>query len=444
MNMWRQKHGISNEFLFSDLKEIARFTKTLALYFFIIMSGGMSVIGTVSATTVTQQQYPTNLYYCYNLGENTCTDMSPSQTETASLSAFAAWCLNNNVTGPDPSSHTGQIVTLGTMLFQSIPSVGKGAYVCMERMDYENGWLWSAYYALPIGNLVCPSNTVLDPTGNFCVTQQNLTITLSGSSEIEPSNGSTINTLPFIATVIDQNTGQPTTNPVNVHISLKVDPTSGGHDHGDSTRPRGGIAEVQTCTSDAECWSNSTANGAVVFNFNPTDASGTHTITATCDGCSNTATANVDVKVDGLWPIPDSGYYALTEDGSSKVIGSTTDHVYNHYLTTAASMKLWRLAADFYNYQIQNGVKTPILLHLNDGSLKWGGIFDLDTDWDEPHAEHRRGIVIDVRANSNPGAIPAADYAAFKQMAKQLKVDPYFEGDSTGQHFHLRLLNKRG
>lgn len=279
------------------------------------------------------------------------------------------------------------------------------------------------------------------------VSLNKLTITLSGGTEVEPSRGSDIKTLPIIATVKDQSTGQPPTSPVTVTVSLKVeDPKSGGHDHGDSaTRPRGGIAEVETCASDDKCWTSpqpTDVNGQVVFNFNAPEASGTYTISAKCNGCSNTATKPVDVKVDDLWPIPASVYYTLTEDGSSKVIGSTTEHSSNHYLASAASMRLWKLSADYYNYQVLKGVKKPTLLHLNDACLKWGGVFDLDADWDEPHKEHRRGTVIDVRANSNPGAIPASDFDFFKQMAKLLRIDPHFEGGSANQHFHLRLLNR--
>ena len=54
------------------------------------------------------------------------------------------------------------------------------------------------------------------------------------------------------------------------------------HDHEAASQRR------KLASTDGECWSHATDNGAVVFNFNPTDASGTHTITATCDGCSNT------------------------------------------------------------------------------------------------------------------------------------------------------------
>lgn len=292
--------------------------------------------------------------------------------------------------------------------------------------------------------------------GNICYRyipdNPTLTIILSGGSEVEPSDNSTTNTLPFIATVIDQNTGQPTTNPVQVHISLKVDPTSGGHDHGDSTRPRGSVADVQSCDpfGDGICWSNPTKNGAVVFNFNPTYASGTHTITATCDGCSNTATAPVNVKVkeadaaswDHLTASPD---YALVGGDAGKT------HHDNHYLTATARDHLQKLV-NKYNTKYPQG---PVL-YLNDSSLVWGGKFDISGKWAGDHKNHRRGVVIDIRANQNPTAIPQARFTKFERLAAESSayadLHCAFSGryvcpaclldTAPNRHYHVRLLGK--
>ncbi len=294
---------------------------------------------------------------------------------------------------------------------------------CSYRMDYSDyGLYWiGGTFSL---NLQCHY-------------LKNLTISLSGGTEVEPSNGPTINTLPFIATV-KQSDGHPPTNPVDVKISLRVDSTSGGHDHGTSDRPRGGIADLEKCSSDDVCKTMQTdGNGQAVFNFNPTEASGTHTISVTCEGCGNTDSKSVDVKVKDLWPIAASTYYTF--------IGSTTEHSSNHYVASAAQQKLWKLAQNFYDYQVLKGVPQPVLLHLNDASLKWGGLFDKDGDWDVPHKEHRRGTVVDVRANTSPGAIPPEYFDAYMDMANKLGIDPHPEriGDPVNQHFHTRLLNRK-
>ena len=289
-----------------------------------------------------------------------------------------------------------------------------------------------------------------------------LTITLSGGAEVEPSSGPDKKFLPIIATVKDQN-GQPTTTPVSVHVSLKVDPKTGGHDHGDSTRPRGGIAEKETCASDSECWSNTTdGSGQVVFNFNAPEASGTHTISATCDGCSNTATKPVDVKVDGLEPIPTLPFYALNE-ANGDVIGARTGwHADNHNLTPTAAQKLLKIAVTYrFNPKFMvvadsnTGRKDlPPVLHINDASLPLGGVYDICArpdacpdlgvvDWKEPHAEHRRGTVVDVRANGGIGSVPVLKKTAFIRLLRNSKVPYLHESQgSSNEHFHLRLLGQ--
>jgi hypothetical protein len=352
-------------------------------------------------------------------------------------------------------------------------SVFDGDFFCVvagERYIYLIGPVaWKTAYTCPSGStpdatnqcVSCPAVPAgatpfkLDPGGATCSRQNNFTISLSKGNEVEPSNGSSIKTLPFTATILDQSTGQPPTSPIKVHISLKVDSTSGGHAHGSSDRPRGGIASVQTCTSDAECWSNSTVNGSVVFNFNAPEASGKYTITATCDGCANNPQmTTVNVKVDGLAQIPDTSFYTLVET-SGAIIGANSKHNQNHYLTPEAATILLYIAA---SYQVedkfwqllksrQRGIYTYApapLLHLNDASLIWGGVFDLDYDWEAPHEEHRRGTVIDIRANSLAGAIPPDNFKEFRKLATFYGADAGLHAAGTAiQHFHVRLLNRK-
>lgn len=259
----------------------------------------------------------------------------------------------------------------------------------------------------------CNDGYVPDSTRTSCVPNQ-YTITLQGGDTIEPGQSQA-----FTAKVEDQY-HQPPKNPVTVNISLKVNSTSGGHAHGGTDRPRGGISG-KNCDSDATCWSgtaDSSNNGVVSFNFNSTDASGIHTVTATCDLCTNSPqTATVNVKVNGLEPIPASQLYALTDSGGNVIGGEQgKPHHDNHHLTAGAIGKL-EILADMYKSAINPGER----LYLNDASLKWGGLFDVgSTSWKKPHTTHRRGVEIDIRAaaatNGDPvkeGAIP---FSLFHQV----------------------------
>ena len=215
------------------------------------------------------------------------------------------------------------------------------------------------------------------------------------------------------------------------------DKTSRGHKHGESNaaiRPRGDLSGTVTCPSTAPfrsvCATGVTSSqapyiGEAWFTFNAPAPAGTHSFTATCTGCSSSATATLDVKVTGLELIPNSSVYTLTyADGTG--IGATDNHKENHYLTpTAASVLFgiaasYQMSAEFWQViQKRRGGKidVPPLLHLNDASVEWGGLFDITGEWHPSHHEHRRGTVIDVVANANPGAVLPSHFTEFQKIA---------------------------
>jgi len=257
--------------------------------------------------------------------------------------------------------------------------------------------------------------------------QETYTLTLTpDKASIEPSGtaaGNAKSNTQITITIKDANTNLPPDKAVQIRL-IAHKPTQGGHDHDDPTRPRGSLAN-QPCTSDEPCHTVTlgAGTGSTSVRFDAPVVSGTHTFTAQCDKCQGDATATLEVKVEGLEAILDSVYYALTEDGTSDVIGATVHHVDNHYLTTDSAFKLWKIAAEFANHQIRQGITEPTILHLNDASLKWGGRFDIYGGWSPPHSEHMRGTEIDVRANWNGiGAIPFEYFEDFKKLAGEQKA----------------------
>ncbi|OGT07083.1 MAG: hypothetical protein A2143_12205 [Gallionellales bacterium RBG_16_57_15] len=238
-----------------------------------------------------------------------------------------------------------------------------------------------------------PGGYVPNPNGAGCVEEQ---YTLSEPQDqtrlpdVEPGSSREV-----AARVTSVQTGQPKQGAV-VRFRLDVDLTSGGHDHGETYGRRsrgtisgcvaesGGTPDTYDCTTGAD--------GYTGFTFNAPDASGTHTFTANCisHACSGSKTFNINVKVDGLVPIPaDPALYTF--------IGGEADkkHHDNHYLTDSALSQLVVMAINYHFLYPDEPV-----LHLNDASLVLGGLFDKDGDWDTPHEKHRRGVVIDIRANT--------------------------------------------
>lgn len=279
---------------------------------------------------------------------------------------------------------------------------------------------------------VCKPGYVPNPAGAGCFQEQYIISEPQDQAQLpdmEPgsSRGSSVK-------VVSALTGLPKQGAV-VKIHLGVDISSGGHDHGETYGRRsrgsitgcasepggaGGTADSYLCTTGTD--------GYAGFTFNAPDASGKHTITATCISslCSGSKTAKINVKVDGLATIPGSPFYTF--------IGDTGKHKDNHYLAPEAASVLWRMAAGYRMEAKYRQLRIlrmwrrswvffepPLPLQVNDASLIWGGRFDTKGNWATPHAMHRRGVVIDVRANSNTGAIPLASFSNFQDMAASYK-----------------------
>ena len=275
---------------------------------------------------------------------------------------------------------------------------------------------------------------------SVCAVQDTFTITLSGGTEVEPSA-----LLPFNAVVKDQNgVAQPGKQ---VTITSTVQDGTGGHIHTEK-RPKG----LFTCSAvgSSTCTLTTDYSGQAPFEFVATPISGSHTITATCVGCVNTATAPVNVKVNNLITIPGSpALYALTD--STGVIGSISGkHTDNHYLTSAAISRLKALALLY-----TTSVNPNAILYLNDASLVWGGLFDVgSTPWMSPHAKHDRGMSIDIRAANdgvnNEGAVPLTALLFFITQAQRhhFNAGLHCNGSSNtatcygvpnNRHFHVDL-----
>lgn len=255
--------------------------------------------------------------------------------------------------------------------------------------------------------------------------QESYTLTLIPYTvTIEPNQTAT-----FTATVT-KSTANGTPANVTVSMDVKVDVTSGGHDHGETViekvtykRPKGTVTPTTSNSNNFD------------ITFKATEFSGTHTVTATCEQCKEqTKSAVVTVKVPGLEEIPDSTFYALTEptpitpsnSTGVKPVGATDKHANNHYLKPEAANYLLALAIyyqalpQFKKLDWRTGVPTTAALKqfaVNDASLKDGGKFDINGSWAGSHAEHKRGGSVDIRANRwGWSAIPPAAFKDFSSL----------------------------
>ncbi len=220
---------------------------------------------------------------------------------------------------------------------------------------------------------------------------------------------------------------------IGIQIKVKVKEKSGGHEHHDRDRPNGNLTGPE---GSGEKISGTTNTDGLQFSFTSPAISGDYLLEATC----TTGTTCTTQGPKTLWAGIKDLDSLFSQSSDYVLIGSTSIHPDNHYMTLDARKKVMLLAQMY-----RNEFPGDPVLRLNDASLERGGLFDIKADqdapWVPPHNEHRRGTVIDVRANKAPGTIPGKNKKRFKELVRFLGVKFRHESrGTTNEHFHIRLM----
>lgn len=182
------------------------------------------------------------------------------------------------------------------------------------------------------------------------------------------------------ARLLDVRTGAPLSQRT-VHFDM-ASATARGHDH--SGQP----AFTAQCNTD---------DGACFIPF-ATEVSGVYTIRGHLseDPSVNAVSPRINVKIDGLKAAGASPFYVLTGqydalrcDGRSKV---TSRHRENHFADHLLLLEIALIGESFKFW-------TGTTMRVNDMSLEWGGLFDVQNNWSPPHSQHRVGIHADIEFN---------------------------------------------
>lgn len=283
---------------------------------------------------------------------------------------------------------------------------------------------------------------------------------INGSTHVQPNDANqspTANAGTITVAVTDCDGGALE----GIEVRTKILPVdgSGGHSHEvvpSALRPAGGLRENGASgVGTGFIVRSSDPHGEIKLEFVPPEISGQYLITAECvsiDCFEPESPLEILVSVPGLRPIPgDSEFYTLKEylEGTErgKNIGNNGKHDdENHFLTESAATALQNLAMNYASFFDNLFVRAPEKLHINDASLPLGGLFDYTGSWAKPHNRHRRGTVVDVRANNTcglgacPGAIPRQYRPLFEQVAAQSGVRWRHEDvDQQNEHYHVLL-----
>jgi hypothetical protein len=135
------------------------------------------------------------------------------------------------------------------------------------------------------------------------------------------------------------------------------------------------------------------------------------------------------------------GYNGFVEIGTGSdwvLIGQTTSHPSNHWGTQSTIDNMKLMAGD---YHTQYGGTYPVIA-INDISLEYGAVFDLNQDWVPPHSNHGQGKAVDIRGNEEANSIPrVADVQnAFMEMCQDRGATLVLHEsvDTGNEHFHCQ------
>lgn len=270
-----------------------------------------------------------------------------------------------------------------------------------------------------------------------------LQITLTGQTETRPAGTGGIATVEITAKVTSG--GQPKPG-IAVGFSVAVQAQTGGHAHGDGgtlPRPKGNLDKTSGITD---------TNGEIKLRFTAPAPSGIHVVTAKCApaGCASEATHQVTVRVPDLMPIP-----ADSQTPARYVlVGQLPQHPSSHFVTQAGWGVLNQLIRTFARLGWGQ-------VGINDASLQWGGMFDIEGKWLERymnnrgkwvtggHAEHRNGEQVDISFARPASVSMALRKKAFDEVCTndRTPLSPdilWHQTDGYAPHFHIYLTGKAG
>lgn len=136
------------------------------------------------------------------------------------------------------------------------------------------------------------------------------------------------------------------------------------------------------------------------------------------------------IEDSGLTRVRIQGLQELPDIPEIERVGFMSPHPKAHYGHPALIAALVRVAKKFH-------AKFKKPLPVNDISLPWGGLFDIDYNWKPDHKFHRDGKTVDVRSKT----MSPDQKRFFEKIAKDEKFSVLLE--KKRPHFHLTLTAKR-
>ncbi|MEO0267386.1 MAG: hypothetical protein ABIM36_04530 [candidate division WOR-3 bacterium] len=205
-----------------------------------------------------------------------------------------------------------------------------------------------------------------------------------------------------------------------VNLTARAVLYSGGHDH-DGNRPVGIFEQNHGQTNE---------NGEFRTYYYATQFGGIERIIASGGNISDSA--DLTVRVPGLQLLPDATSY-------QKVGGTQYHHGppnyqddHNHWGQSYLIDAIYAIAL---NYVDEGG---EIIL-INDISLPFGGLFDINGNWTVPHSTHRMGQNADIEGTGEEGKFrkPQEIEEIINEVARAFGINISYFWESTHYHFTI-------
>jgi hypothetical protein len=129
---------------------------------------------------------------------------------------------------------------------------------------------------------------------------------------------------------------------------------------------------------------------------------------------------NIDVIINGADPSP--------------------SHPFGYYGTPAMADALEDLGQNFAS--TLNVSETPPHIHSQAASLPWGGIYDIQKDWDTPHCGHRDGMTIDLSLSNLTLKERQKLSAATQRSGLGFFYVPESPSNPRTNHWHATLIQR--
>ena len=274
--------------------------------------------------------------------------------------------------------------------------------------------------------------------GTITITNDEPTIkiTLTDSSKIWPYKAVSAGYNPITNVKIKVTNGDKPLANEKVKITIKRIERTGGHDH--------------TNSSDLTLWGRISVNGVkgnpvtaytdqngeiITEEIRSSEFGGEYFIEVYLEASPGTKDkVDLQVKVDGLEPLPTSSYYELIGTRDHHLCQSsipTSLHNSNHFGKPKLITAITKLASTYYLYFNEK-------IHINDMSIEYGGKFDTNNLWFGDHAEHRTGKNVDLafKTSNNQNECLSVNKRYLKELVGKYSDDRL---KIHNDHYHMRV-----